>query len=138
MGKDNGSEHGIFTDIRFNTFYSVCMFIAAIIMIVIFLTAKEKNWYHEFFLILAILFLIHSIYAFTGSKYVRLDKQSKTVKIYGPFGFAARKFKYDSLFFKGRELYREIDGKTKFINIQRYQCRKKDFEVFVVEVNKGV
>jgi hypothetical protein len=138
MEKDNGSVSGSFIDIRFNIFYSVCLLIAAIIMLVIFLTVKEKAWYYDFFLILALLFLIHGFYALSGSKYVRLDKQSKTVKIYGLFGIAMRKYKYDRLFFKDKELYREIDGKTKFINLLRNQCRKNDFEAFVVEINKGL
>lgn len=134
MEKENGSIPGGFTDIRFNIFYFVCIFIIAIIMIGIFLTVKEKNWYYYFFLILAVLFFVHGIGALIGSKYVRLDKQSKTVKIYGPYGFVARKYKYDRLFFKDKELYREIDGKTKFINILRYQCRKKDLEAFIMEI----
>ena len=138
MGKNNGSVHGSLTDIRYNIFYSVGLFTAAIIMIVIFLIVKGKDWYYELFLILALLLLIRGIYALIRSKYVRLDKLSKTVKIYDTPIFWARKYKYDRLFFKDKKLYREIDGKTEFINILRYQCRKNDFEAFVMEVNKVV
>jgi hypothetical protein len=138
MEKNNGSVPGSFTDIRYNIFYSIGLFTAALIMIVIFLPVKGKDWYYELFLILALLLLIRGIYALTRSKYVRLDKQSKTVKIYDTPIFWARKYKYDRLFFKDKKLYREIDGKTEFINIQRYQYRKNDFEDFIVEVNKGV
>jgi hypothetical protein len=137
MKKNSSSESGSFTDIRFNVFYSVCLFVAAIIMTVIFLTVKERSWYYDFFIILAVLFLIHGISALIGSKYVRLDKHGKIVKIYGTFGFVASRYKYDRLFFKDKELYREIEGKTKFINILRYQCRKEDLDAFIDEVNKS-
>ena len=138
MEKDNSSVPRSFTDIRFNIYYVILLFIVSFIMIGIFLTVKEKSWYDDFFLILPILFLVHGIVVLTGSKYIRLDKQSKTIKIYGPFGFAARNYSYDRLFFKDNELYREIDGKTKFLNIVRYQCSKDDLEAFIAEVNKGV
>jgi hypothetical protein len=126
------------TVIRYNILYSVCMLIAAIIMIIIFMIAKEKEWYYDFFLILAVLFLFDSIYALIRGKYVWLDKQNKTVKIYNTPIFPARKYKYDHLFFKGNRLYCETGGENEFINILRYQCRKDDYEAFVAEVNKGV
>jgi hypothetical protein len=138
MEKYRGSLNQSFTDIRFNIFYSVCTIIIAIILVAIFFTQKENDWYYEFFLILALLFLIQGIYGLTISRYVRLDKENKLVKIYTLYGFAARTYKYERLFFKDNELYREYDGKQKMINILRFQCRKKDYETFVEEVNKGV
>ena len=138
MGKNNGSVPGSFTDIRYNNFYSVGSSTAAIMMIVIYLLVKEKNLYFDFLLILGVLFLIYGISALIRINYVRLDKQNKTVKICDNPIFWTRKYKYDRLFFKDKKLYMEIEGKTEFINILGYQCRKNDFEAFVVEVNKGV
>jgi hypothetical protein len=139
MEKGNSSEKGSITNIRFNILYPVCVIIIAILLTVIFIRVKEKDWYNYIpLLVFALLFIIQAIYSLTGGKYVGLDKQNKKVIIYGLFGIAVRKYKYDRLFFKGKELYREIDGKTKFINIMRSQCRKDDLEAFVVEVNKGV
>ncbi|MGD0756461.1 MAG: hypothetical protein ABR927_15525 [Bacteroidales bacterium] len=138
MEHDNSSVSGSYTDIRFNAFYFVCVFIIAIIMMIGFLqTLKGKDWLSILFLILALIAFIHGIYALTRNKYIRLDKHSKKVIIYGFCGIAVRKYKYDRLFFKDKELYREYEGKTKFINILRSQCRKDDFEAFVVDVNKG-
>jgi hypothetical protein len=138
MGKNNGSVPGSFTDIRYNNFYSVGSSTAAIIMIVIYLLVKEKNWYFDFLLILGVLFLVYGISALIRINYVKLDKQNKTVKICDNPIFWTRKYKYDRLFFENKKLYREIDGKTEFINIIRYRCRENDFEAFIVEVNKGV
>jgi hypothetical protein len=138
MEQVNDSVPGNFTNIRYNNFYSIGLAIAGIIMIVIFLTIKERNLYYDSFLILAVLFLVHGIYALIRTNYVRLDKQGKTVKIYDTPIFWARKYKYDRIFFKDKKLYREIDGKTEFIAIVRYQGRKIDFEAFVAEINKGV
>jgi hypothetical protein len=138
MEHDNSSVSGSYTDIRFNAFYFACVFIIAIIMMIGFLqTLKGKDWLSILFLILALIAFIHGIYALTRNKYIRLDKHSKKVIIYGFCGIAVRKYKYDRLFFKDKELYREYEGKTKFINILRSQCRKDDFEAFVVDVNKG-
>jgi ABC-type transport system involved in Fe-S cluster assembly fused permease/ATPase subunit len=138
MEKINGPVPGSFTDIRYNIFYSVGLSTVAIIMIVIYLLLKEKNWYYDFFLILAVLFLVYGISALIRTVYLRLDKQSKTVKINDNPIFWMRRYKYDRLFFNDNKLYREIDGKTEFININRYQCRKNDLEAFIVEVNKAV
>jgi hypothetical protein len=138
MEQDNSSLSGSYTDIRFNAFYFICVFIIAIITMIGFLqNLKGKDWLSILFLILALIAFIHGIYALTRNKYIRLDKHSKKVIIYGFCGLAVRKYKYDRLFFKDKELYREYDRKTKFINILRSQCRKDDFEAFVVEVNKG-
>jgi hypothetical protein len=101
------------------------------------MTIKEEEWYYYFFLILPLLFIVQAIGALSGSKYVRLNKKSKTIIIYGPYGFVVRKYKFDRLFFKDKELYREVEGRDKFINLMRYQCRKNDLEAFIVEVNKG-
>jgi hypothetical protein len=138
MEQEKSSVSGSLKDIRFNAFYFVYVFIIAIIGILGFLqTLKGKDWLSILFLILALIAFIHRISALTRNKYIRLDKQSKRIIIYGFCGIALRKYKYDRLFFKDKELYREYGGKTKFINILRSQCRKDDFEAFVVEVNKG-
>jgi hypothetical protein len=137
MEKDNSSVTADFIDIRFNHFYVVSIFIAAVILLVIIMTTKGEEWYYYFFLILPVLFFVHAIGALSGSKYVRLDKQTKTVIIYGPYGFVVRKYKFDRLFFKDKELYREVEGRDKLINIMRYQCRKNDLSAFIVEVSKG-
>jgi uncharacterized integral membrane protein len=140
MEQGNSSEKGSITFIRVNVYYSVGVFIIAVLLAVIFIIkAKEKDWYNYLpWLVFALLFIIQAIYSLTGSKYVGLDKQNKKVIIYGFFGIALRKYKYDRLFFRNKELYSEYEGKTKFINILDSQCRKDDLEAFVVEVNKGI
>jgi hypothetical protein len=141
MEKNNVSVPGSFADIRYDIFYTAGLFIAALILIVIFLIVKG-NWqkhYYDIILILGLLLLIRGINALSsGNKYVRLDKQSKTIKIYDAHMFWAQKYKYDRLFFKGKKLCREIDGKTEYINITGFGCMKNDFKAFVAEVNKGV
>ena len=137
MEQDKSSLSGNFTDIRFNAFYFVCLFIIAIIMLIgFFLTLQEKDWLTILFLILALIAFIQGIYSSTRNKYIRLDKQSKRIIKYGFCGIAMRKYTYDHLVFKDKELYMEYGGKTKFINILRPQCKKDDFEAFIVEVNK--
>lgn len=141
MEKDNSSEKGSITYIRANILYSITMIILAILL-TIFIIVKVKDWHNYIqLLVIPLLFFIHGIYSLIkGSNYVGLDKQNKKVIIYSISGIAMpwRKLKYDRLFFKGKELYREIKRKTKFINILLFQCRKDDLEAFVAEVNKGV
>jgi hypothetical protein len=138
MEKENDLVPESFTYIRYNIYYSVGLSIAAIILILISLTIKGKVWYSNFFLIAGVIFIIHGIYALIRSKYVTLDKQRKTVKVYNTPIFWARKYKYDNLFFKDKVLWSEFNGQTEEIFILHYQCRKDDFEAFVAEVNKGV
>ena len=60
MEQDKSSLSGNFTDIRFNAFYFVCLFIIAIIMLIgFFLTLQEKDWLTILFLILALIAFIH-------------------------------------------------------------------------------
>ena len=138
MEKVNDSAPASFTYIRYNIFYSVGLIIAAIILILISATVEGSVYYHNFFLITGVLSFIHGIYAFIRSKYVTLDKQKKTVKVYNTPIFWARKYKYDHLFFKDKVLWSEFNGDTLEIFISRYQCRKDDLEAFITEVNKGV
>jgi len=138
MEQANDSLPGSSVYIRYNDFYSIGLSVAGITMVLISLTIKERNLYYDSFLILAVLLLVHGIYALNRRNYIRLDKQNKTVKIFDTPIFWARKYKYDRLFFKDKKLYREIDGKTELIAIVRYQCRKDDFDAFIEEINKGV
>jgi hypothetical protein len=138
MEQANDSLPGSSAYIRYNDFYSIGLSVAGITMVLISLTIKERNLYYDSFLILAVLLLVHGIYALNRRNYIRLDKQNKTVKIFDTPIFWARKYKYDRLFFKDKKLYREIDGKTELIAIVRYQCRKDDFDAFIEEINKGV
>jgi hypothetical protein len=137
MEKHRGSSPEKPMVIRYNVFYTAGIFTVAIIMLGLFLTVREKGWFNSFFLILSVLLFIRGIYALLRSKYVRLDNQTKTVKVYDTPIFWARKYKYDRLLFNDGKIYREIDGKTEYINIIRHQCRKDDFEAFIREINKG-
>jgi hypothetical protein len=138
MEQVNDSAPGSFIYIRYNDFYSIGLSVAGITMILIFLMIKERNLLYDSLLIFAVLLLVHGIYALNRSNYVRLDKQNKTIRIYDTPIFWARKYKYNRLFFKDNKLFRDLDGKTEFINIVRYQCRKDDFDAFIEEINKGV
>jgi hypothetical protein len=137
MDKEHDSAPESFTYIRYNIFYSIGLSTAAIILIITSLTINGNVWYHNFFLISGVLSFIHGIYALIRSKYVTLDKQRKNVKVYNTPIFWGRKYKYDHLFFKDKVLWSEFKGETVEIFISHYQCRKDDFEAFVVEVNKG-
>ena len=137
MDEDKFSAEECGMVIRFNPVYTAVLFTTATILIVIFLTGIGKKW-DNYFLILSIILMIHGIYTLLRNKYVRLDKKNKTVKVYDTPVFWARKYKYDRLFFTDKKLYSEIEGKTEFINIQRFQCRNEDFEALIEEVNKGV
>lgn len=138
MEKENDSAPENYTYIRYNIFYSAGLIIAAIILVLISSTIEGKVWYNNFLLIIGVIFFIHGIYAIIRSKYITLDKQRKTVKVYNTPIFWARKYKYDHLFFKDKVLWSEFNGETVEIFLSRYQCRKDDFEAFIMEVNKGV
>jgi hypothetical protein len=48
-----------------------------------------------------------------------------------------RTVKFDKLFIKGKDLYRVINGKVRYINLIKYQCNKKDLDILFQEINKG-
>ncbi len=138
MKKDSISEPGIFVDIRFSRGFSIILFIVAAIMLILYIRGKQQEWYDHLYLISALVLFINGISPYLSRRYVRLDKSNKKVNIYTVFGIVARAYKYDRLFFREMSLYREIGGKTRFINILRSQCVKDDFNNFVKEVNNGV
>ncbi|MBN1618540.1 hypothetical protein JW887_04355 [Candidatus Dojkabacteria bacterium] len=84
---------------------------------------------------LSLLTLIQGIYAIFGGKYIKLDPDEKKLKIYGLFGIADRYIRFDELAFEGKDLYRKINGKRKYINLMRFHCNREDFDKFIDFVN---
>jgi len=151
MEKERSSHSENYIDIRYNKIYIGFTALLAIIFFTILFISKDddgtsilislsqnRSWGFYFIIIVCLIFLGQIIFALGGARYVRLDKQAKKVIVYGSFFIPAWKYKFERLFFKGKGLYREINGKIKFINIIYFQCRKDDFEAFVNEINKDL
>ena len=133
-----GSTGNEIIDVRYSKRHWISMFIAA----AFFLILPIMVGYHDlFWLIYAIVFILifagQGLYALKGGKSMRLDRKNKILYKYIVYGLASWKYKYDRLFFRGRLLYREINGKTKFIEIRSMDYNKDDLEVLISEINKG-
>jgi hypothetical protein len=60
----------------------------------------------------------------------------KVISFFGLLELINRKVKYDNLFFKGKDLFRVVKGKVRFINIIRSQCNKEDLDFLFQEIRK--
>jgi hypothetical protein len=124
-----------YTDVRFNRIYSIFMLLAGIAFVIWALSPGRDAFAKYYFLFLALIFFIHGLYTFLGKKYIRYNPSEKKICFYN-FWIIDRRVKYDTLFFRGKDLYRVINGKIRFINVIRSQCNKKDLDVFFQEIRK--
>jgi len=137
MENENVTPAKNFIDVRYSKYYSISqLVISGILLIPVVTSGTDKEYLYYFCIILALIFVSQGIYSLLGGKTIRLDIKNKNLKKYSFYGSVGWNYKYDRLFFMGKELYRELDGKIKFINILPVECNKKDLEVLIAEVNK--
>lgn len=123
-------------DIRFSLIYSIFIIVLSVLMAYIGYIAKNEDIAFKYIMYsLSLLTLIQGIYAIFGGKYIKLDPDEKKLKIYGLFGIADRYIRFDELAFEGKDLYRKINGKRKYINLMRFHCNREDFDKFIDFVN---
>jgi|WetSurMetagenome_2_1015567.scaffolds.fasta_scaffold00935_16 hypothetical protein len=134
-GKDASSEKYI--DVRYNLIYSILMILFGIAFVVWALWPDQDAFDKYYFLIFGLLLLVQGLYAISGGRYFRYKPIDKKIVFIGLFVLISRSVKFDKLFFRGKELYRVINGKARYINLLRYQCNKKDLENLFQEINKG-
>ena len=85
--------------------------------------------------LMALLSFIQGIYAISGGKFIRYDPGAKRIKFYG-LGIIERSVRFDKLLIEGNDLYREINSRRRYINLQRYQCNKEDLKKFMDAVKQ--
>ncbi len=135
----NGNDPSVngYTDVRFNLIYSICMILVGIVFVVWALLPGREAFQKYWFLIFGVILLVHGVTAISGSRYIRYDPHGKKIIFSGLLASIHRTVKYDKLFFKDKDLYRVINGKTRYINLIRSQCNRKDLYNLIQEINKG-
>ena len=123
-------------EIRFGLIYSILIIVLSVLMAYIGYIAKNDDTVFKYIMYgLSLLTLIQGIYAIFGGKYIKLDPDEKKLKIYGLFGIVDRYIRFDELAFEGKDLYRKIDGKRKYVNLMRFHCNREDYDRFVDFIN---
>jgi len=136
MNTDSRPAVKKFIEIRFGLAYSILILIISVLIAFIGYLAKNGDTVLKYIMYgMSLLTLIHGIYAISGGKYIKFDSDEKKLKIYGLFGIMERYIRFDELKFEGKDLYRKIDGKRKYVNLQRFHCNKEDFKRFIDLVN---
>jgi hypothetical protein len=138
MGNENKVSPEGYVDVRYNLTYSVFMLLAGIGFVIWPLLSDKEGFMKYYLLLLGLIFLIHGVYAISGRKYIRYDPQGKIISFFGLLELINRKVKYDNLFFRGKDLFRVIKGKTRFINVIRSQCNKEDLDFLFQEIKKDI
>jgi len=123
-------------EIRFGLAYSILILIISVFLAFIAYFSKSDDKVIKYLIYaMSLLSLIQGIYAVSGRKFIKYDPNVKKLKFYGLFGIMERSIRFDKLTFEGNDLYREVDGKRKYVNLQRYQCNKGDIRKFMDAVN---
>jgi hypothetical protein len=136
METDTQPNPGASIEIRFNLTYSILILIISVVLVLIAYVSKSDDKVIKYLIYgMSFLNLIHGIYAVTGGKFIKFDPDARRLKFYGLIGLIERSIRFDKLTFEGKDLYREINGKRKYVNLQRYQCNKEDFIKFMNTVN---
>jgi len=133
--KDTSQEG--FINVKFNLTYSVLMILFGIVFVIWALWPDRDLFLKYYFLVLGLIVLAHGIYAISGGRYFRYFPEDKKIVFSGLFMIIGRTVKFDKLFIKGKDLYRVINGKVRYINLIKYQCNKKDLDILFQEINKG-
>jgi hypothetical protein len=134
--KDRSAEE--FVDVRFNLAYSIIIIIAGAAFAAWALLPGRDLFLKYYFVILGIIILCHGIYAISGAKYFTFDRNGKQFIFFRFFGFMKSSVRYDRLFFRGKELYRVFNNKTRYINLIRYQCRKRDLDILFKMIDSEI
>jgi hypothetical protein len=133
----NSNEKGTI-DVRYCKRFWISMFAGAGGFLVITLLSGPTGLFWLIYCIVFVLIFVGlGIYSLTGGKALSLDKTNKVLHKYIFYGLTSSKYKYDRLFFKGNKLYREIDGKVKFIELRSIDYNKNDLEILNSEIRKG-
>jgi hypothetical protein len=123
-------------EVRHNLIYSITVFLfgfAFIVLPILFFSTTLRT----LFIFLGVLMVFYGLGAIFGGRYVRYNPLKKELIFSTLYDNEYRTIKYDKLFFKGKSLYREINGKTKYIFLLRFQCNKQDLDILFQEINKG-
>jgi hypothetical protein len=136
MGNENKVSPEGYVNVRYNLTYSIFMLLAGIGFFIWPLLSDKKEFMKYYLLLLGLIFLIHGLYAISGRKYIRYDPQGKVISFFGLLELINRKVKYDNLFFRGKDLFRVVKGKVRFINVIRSQCNKEDLDFLFQEIRK--
>lgn len=137
MKNENDPSLNEYTDVRFNPVYSIFIIFFGIAAAGWAFLSGRDPFFKYYFIFIGLLLLIHGIYALSGGRYIRLDPMRKKIIFSGFLASIKRPVKYDKLFFQGKDLYRVTDGKKRYINLIRYQCRKTDLDKLIRKINKG-
>ena len=125
-------------DVRHNLSFSISVLILGFAFIVLPILFFRSTFIMLFiFMSLGVPMAFYGLCAIFGGRYLRYSPLRKELVFSTLSENKYRTIKYDRLFFKGKSLYREINGKTKYIFLLQSQCNKKDFDILVQEINKG-
>ena len=124
-------------DVRHNVSYSISVLILGFAFVVLPILFFHSTFLRFIFIFLGVTMAFYGLCAIFGGRYLRYDPLKKELVFSTLSENTYRTIKYDKLFFKGKSLYREINGKTKYIFLLELQCNKKDFDILVQEINKG-
>jgi disulfide bond formation protein DsbB len=123
-------------EIRFGLGYSILILIISVLLALIAYVSKSDDKVSKYLIYgMSLLSFIQGIYAVSGGKFIKYDPNVKKLKFYGLFRIMERSIRFDKLTFEGKDLYREVDGKRKYVNLQRYQCNREDIDKFIDSVN---
>lgn len=136
METDKQHQLGNCIEIRFNLAYSILILLISVFLALIAFVSKSDDKVIKYLIYaMSFLSLIQGIYAVSGRKFIKYDPNVKKLKFYGLFGIMERNIRFDKLTFEGKDLYREVDGRRKYVNLQRYQCNRGDIMKFIDAVN---
>jgi hypothetical protein len=134
MENTTSQELKNFTDVRYNKVYGIVITVLSVALLIFTLLSEQNDIFYYVLIGVDLILIAFGLNSLIGKRYFRHDKQNKMVIIYAGFGSISQRYKYDRLYLKNRRLYREIDGKEKFINIIIMQCNRADLEAFTKEI----
>ena len=135
METDNLSTQGNCIEIRFGLAYSILILILSVLLASVAYFAKGDDKIFKYLIYgMSFLIFIQGIYAISGGKFIKYDPNVKKLRFYGLFGIVDRSIRFDRLSFEGNDLYREVNGKRKYVNFQHYQCKREDVKKFMEAV----
>ena len=134
MKNENGRSLTEYIDVRYNRVYSIFIIFFGIVSVVWALLPGRDAFLKYYFIFIGLILLIHGIYAISGGRYMRYDPNGKKIIFSGFLASIKRPVKYEKLFFEGKDLYRVINGKKRYINLIRYQCKRTDLNNLIQEI----
>ena len=68
-------------------------------------------------------------------RYLRLDKENKTLMVFGIIGPWSRKYPFDFMYYAGEKFYIERKGEKRKVYIMRSTCDRIDLKSFIKQVH---